>query len=74
MLLTVTKGLGIDDDLMFAVDGGHTVITLNRALARCHLGRFIVGDITFYFFLDSALPNFWILSGKEFIDAIGGFI
>jgi hypothetical protein len=33
LLLTLTKGFGGDDDLMFAVDCGDAVVSLNRAFA-----------------------------------------
>src|SRR5690606_31473280 len=74
VLLTVPKGLGIDNDLVFAVDSGHTVITLNRAFARCHFGGFVIGDIAFDFFPGFALADFWLLSCEKFVDAIGSFI
>ena len=37
--------LGIDDDLCFLIDGGHTGIALDHALAGGHLGGFIVGAV-----------------------------
>lgn len=38
-------GLGIDDDLRFLIDGGHTGIALNYALAGGHFGGIIVAAI-----------------------------
>lgn len=49
MFLADAKGLRIDNDLMFAVDRRDSGITLDCAIARGHLRRFIVGDVTFHF-------------------------
>src|SRR5690606_31719476 len=48
VLLTFTKYLRFNNNLVFLIDGRNTVITLNRALAGCHFGRFIIGNITLH--------------------------
>ncbi|MCR6651394.1 MAG: hypothetical protein NVV73_07825 [Cellvibrionaceae bacterium] len=74
VLLTVTKGMGIDNNLMLTVDRSYPVIALNRAFAGSHLGGFVIGDIAFYFFLCFALTDFGLLCCEQFVNAIGCFI
>ena len=38
VFLSFSEGLGINDDLVFLINRSHTVITLDGALARRHLG------------------------------------
>ncbi len=47
VFLTCTKGLGINDDLMFFIDRGNAIVPLNSPFVGGHLGAFIIGDITF---------------------------
>ena len=37
--------LRFDDDLVSGIDGGHAGVALYHALARRHLGRFVVGAV-----------------------------
>lgn len=46
-------------DLMFLIHGRNTGVTLDRALARGHLGRLVVGDVTFDFLGPFALAHPW---------------
>ena len=57
VLLPVTEGLGIDDDLVFFIDGGDTVVALDRAFGCLHLGTLIVGDIAFNFLFSLSLAS-----------------
>ena len=59
VFLALTKGLGIDNDLMFLIHRRDTGVTLNRAFARGHLGAFIVRDVTFDFLDLFALAHPW---------------
>src|SRR4030043_2311609 len=66
MFLTFSKCLGLDNDLVFAVGGGHTVITLDDAAMGLHLGGFIIGDVAFLRL--SGLPRFVIVVFQPFPD------
>src|SRR5690554_2218335 len=70
----MTKSLGIDNNLVFAIDSCYAVIALNHAFTGRHLGGFVIGDITFDFFLSFALTDFWLLCCEKFVNAIGCFI
>ena len=74
MLLAVAKGLGINDDLVFAIDGCYAVIPLNRAFTRCHFSGFVIGNIALDFLLGFALADFRLLCCQKFINAIRSFI
>ena len=45
MILTAAKGFGVDDYLVFAIDEGLAVITLDDAMGRFHLGRLVVREV-----------------------------
>ena len=45
MLLGLAEGLGVYDDLMFGVDAGNPIVSLNHAFAGLDLGAFIVSDV-----------------------------
>ena len=45
MFLGGAEGLGIDHDLVFGIDTGHPVVTLDHTFAGLDLGAFIIGDV-----------------------------
>ena len=49
LLLACAEGLSINDYLMFFIDGGNPIVTLDRPFAGGHFSAFIIGDITFDF-------------------------
>lgn len=59
VLLALTKGLYIDDDLVLFVDGRHTVVALDGAFTGGHFGRPIVGDVAFDFVGRFSFPQTW---------------
>jgi len=61
LLLTLAKGLGIDDDLMLLVYRSQSIVALDRALLSGHLGRFIIGDVAFDFLASLTLAHPWAL-------------
>jgi len=59
VFLTFAEGLGIDDDLVFLVHRGHSVIALNRALTGGHLAAFVIGDVALHFLVSFPLAHPW---------------
>jgi len=55
VLLGLAEGLGMDDDLMLTVNGGHAVVTLDYPVRGLHLGGVVVCDV--------ALPGLAGLTG-----------
>lgn len=55
MLLPVTKGLGVNNNLVLTVDCCNAVIALDGSFAGGHLSAFIVGDVAFDLFLRAPL-------------------
>ena len=45
MILTAAEGFGVDDYLVFAIDEGLAVVTLDDAMGRFHLGRLVVREV-----------------------------
>ena len=70
MLLAFAKGLRIDNDLVFLVHRGHAVIALDCALARGHLGRFVIGDVAFDFFDAFAFTHPRFVLGEESVNLV----
>jgi hypothetical protein len=46
IILTPAEGLGVDDDLMLAIDKRLTVITLDDAMGCLHLSRLVIREVT----------------------------
>ncbi len=59
MFLAFAKDLGIDDDLVFFIDGGDAIIALDGPFAGGHPGTFVIGDVTFYFPFYFAFAHPW---------------
>ncbi len=49
MVLSITKGLTMDNNLVFIINEGLAVISLDGAVGGHHRGRVIVRNITLFF-------------------------
>ena len=46
MILTPAEGLGMNDDLVLAIDERLTVVALDDAMGCFHLGRVVIREVT----------------------------
>jgi hypothetical protein len=69
MILTPAEGLGVNDDLVLPIDERLTVVALDHAMGRFHLGRLVVREVADSFFARG--PVLGRISLQPVLDALG---
>src|SRR5262245_40092206 len=69
IVLPITKGFRMDDDLMPGIDQRLAIVALQDAVGRKHFRRLVIGDVTLQ--LIALLAAFGVVRGQEGLDAGG---
>ncbi len=69
IILTVSKSLPMNDDLVQRIHQSLAIVALNVATGRLHLGRLVIGDVTGDLF--ALGPLLGLVALKPLLNAIG---